>query len=345
MLKMSRQALIIDEAQDLPEADLKTMSEALDTGYLRIARIESRTFESETRCLFSCNPKVMERQANQRTIDSFYYGCEAIKDIFAIMFIRRIDLVMYTTSYDIKDVSALYKRRRETPKYITPEKLRALVHYVRNLREDQVHISEEVNDLILQEAQKLAEKFGMADDLPIVYPQDFRKTFARLCVALAVIDLSSEDDFQTIVVKKEHVEFMAWHVNAVYSADNCRLDMYSRIYKAEHRLSDAETKEIFDIIDDQMRSDGKRERLSFIMKELLKLDPMRQEKIHQKYFADSLDVDRRTLVRDMESLIKLNLVKSTRGYKPTTKLVRWMIWLDQEHPDYFESDGGLGNQM
>jgi hypothetical protein len=99
--------------------------------------------------------------------------------------------------------------RRREPKYLTPEKLRALVHYAWNLRDDQIYISEEINELILQEAQKLAEKFGMADDLPIVYPQDFRKTFARLCVSLAMIDLSSDDDFQTITVKEEHVRFMA----------------------------------------------------------------------------------------------------------------------------------------
>jgi DNA replicative helicase MCM subunit Mcm2 (Cdc46/Mcm family) len=170
LLKMSRQALIVDEAQDLKMEELKTMAEGIDTGYVRIARIETRTFESETRTLFSCNPKAPRQEAEQRTMDSFWYGCTAVSDVFPKMFIRRMDLILFATSYDIKDISKLYTQRTTEPKYVTPERLRALVHYAWNLRDDQVFISEEVNEAILKRSLELSEMHRQCDDLPIVYP-------------------------------------------------------------------------------------------------------------------------------------------------------------------------------
>ncbi len=46
-LKMSGRALIVDEAQDLPEAELKTMAEALDSGRLQVDRVQNKKFEAE----------------------------------------------------------------------------------------------------------------------------------------------------------------------------------------------------------------------------------------------------------------------------------------------------------
>jgi hypothetical protein len=81
---------------------------------------------------------------------------------------------------------------------LTGEVFRALIHYAWNLREDQIFIPEELNDAILRESFKLSQKFGQADDLPIVYPQDFRKTFARLCVAMAIASLSSSRGLRSV---------------------------------------------------------------------------------------------------------------------------------------------------
>jgi DNA replicative helicase MCM subunit Mcm2 (Cdc46/Mcm family) len=57
LLKMNRQALIVDEAQDIAQEELKTMAEGIDTGLLRIDKIQNKIFESRTRVIFGCNPK------------------------------------------------------------------------------------------------------------------------------------------------------------------------------------------------------------------------------------------------------------------------------------------------
>jgi hypothetical protein len=80
--------------------------------------------------------------------------------------------------------------------------------------------------------------FGQCEDLPIVYPEDFRKTFARLCVALAVLDLSSNDNFQKITVQKNHVNFLSDFLTLYYEAQNCQLDKYSAAYARENVMSE-----------------------------------------------------------------------------------------------------------
>ena len=65
---------------------------------------------------------------------------------------------------------------------------------------------------------------GGASDLPIVYVEDYRKSFARHCGSAAVIDLNSDDDFETIRVDNKHIYFMSDWIENQYSARNCQLD-------------------------------------------------------------------------------------------------------------------------
>jgi hypothetical protein len=337
LLKMSRQALIVDEAQDLEEEDLKTMAEAIDTGQLRIARIETRTFESETRVLMICNPKADDRKANQRTMDTFRYGCTSIKDIFPQMMIRRIDLCLFVTSYDIEDKSKIYNpQTSDSPQWLTRENLRALIHYAWNLDIEQIIISPSIATLIRQEALKLAEKYGgCAADLPIVYPEDFRKTFCRIVTAFAILDLASDDDFQTITVGEKHVDFVSDFLNTIYSADNCRLDEYAKRYMSEHTLANPEN--LFKDIDKiKLNSTNETwERIVYIVTELLKLDPMGHDKVSQKFFADYLDTNRMTITRDMTAFVKHKLIDSSRGYRPTNRLIRLNTYIEKHHPEFW----------
>jgi len=337
LLKMSRQALIVDEAQDLKEFDLKTMAEALDTGILKIARVESRTFESMTRCLFSCNPRAEDRYANQRSMDSFLYGCQALSDIFPQMMIRRIDLAMFVAGYDIEDKMKIYApQKSEGPKVVSRKNFRSLIHYAWNLKPEQIEISDDVGDKIRYAALDLASKFGQCADLPIVYPEDFRKTFCRLVVAFAVLDLASDDNFQTITPTVSHIEYVSDFLNDIYSSDNCRLDVYSERYQETHGVEDPLV--IEQMIKDHVALNVERGgRLKEIISELVKIAPGGNQKINQRYFVDQFDVDRRTITSDLQPLIRFHLVDSSRGYRPTVRLVRFASHLEKDNPDFWKN--------
>lgn len=203
---MSGQPLIVVEALDLPEAELKTMAEALDSGRLKVDRVRNKKFEAETRVIFVCNPRDPRRFSDRKTIGYYRYGCLSLADIFPKMMLRRLDLAVFAASFDIRNKDEVY---RTTPPQgykpaISAKHFQTLIFFAWNLTPEQILISNEVAFLIHQESSRPLLVFGQCEDLPIVYPENFRKTFARLCVSFAVLDLSSNDDFQTITVQKDY---------------------------------------------------------------------------------------------------------------------------------------------
>ena len=325
MLKMNKQALIIDEAQDLPEEDIKTMADAMDTGKLSVARVENRTFEAMTRCIFLCNPKQMDRTANQRTMDSFLFGCQSLSDIFPQMMLRRLDLAMFAARFDIEDRSVLFQLKQNTVEnIITSKHMRALIHYAWNLKPEQILISSETVVAIRKAALRLSDKFGQCTDLPIVCPEDYRKTITRIASSLAILDLSSKDGFKTIDVLPKHVAFSCQaFLEQMYSASNCRLDRYSDRYVSENVLDKDMQKKFYKelTINILPASPGAAKRILYMMKEIVAVGVNDNIKIPQREFYEHFSVDAKTIRRDMQWFIENKLVLSARGYKPTNKLV------------------------
>lgn len=76
--------------------------------------------------------------------------------------------------------------------------------------------------------------------------------------------------------------------------------MYSESCKLEHEMGDPET--IYNDLLEQVSDNGdnsKAHRLGFIFNELLKVDPMKGEKVSQKYLAECLDCTRQTISNDL----------------------------------------------
>jgi transcriptional antiterminator len=60
----------------------------------------------------------------------------------------------------------------------------------------------------------------------------------------------------------------------------------------------------------------KAQRLGIIFNKLLKADPMKGDKVSQKYLCECLDCTRQTVASDLTLAIKYRLVKSQRGHGP-----------------------------
>jgi len=338
LLKMSKQALVIDESQDIEEQDLKTMAESCDSGRLTINRIRSKTYEAETRCLLICNPKMKYRTANQRTMDSFRYGCQSVMDIFPKMMLRRIDLYCFVASFDIKNKEDLYLHRKEkTESIISPQQLRDFIYYSWNLRPDQIYISDEITAKLKASALELSNEFGKCSDLPICYPEDFRKTFCRLVIAYAVFDLSSYDDFQTTAATETHILHLKKFLRMMYTAQNCRLNDYSSTYADSHEVSDFKEaiREIQEYFDEHPE---RHLRVLTCLNEILKLDTEDKEKVSQKYLSDLCECERTAIYVGLKFFIQKKYIKSERGYKPSIKLIRLKNYVEQNCPEFLKID-------
>ena len=80
----SRKLLIVDEAQHLPDWDVRTLAKAMEEGFLQVDRVQSKGYESQTRLILIANPK------KDRIMDTFAFGCEALKTLFPPMILRRV---------------------------------------------------------------------------------------------------------------------------------------------------------------------------------------------------------------------------------------------------------------
>jgi len=72
-------------------------------------------------------------------MDSYRYGCEAIQGIFPQMMIRRVDLVMFATAWDIENKEKIFfPQAPDTLPQLSSKDLQALIFYAWNLKEDQI---------------------------------------------------------------------------------------------------------------------------------------------------------------------------------------------------------------
>jgi hypothetical protein len=343
-LKMSRQALIVDEAQDIKSDELKTMAEGIDTGVTRIDKIANKLFESQTRVLFNCNPRDQRKFWEQRTMDSFRFGCEAIKGIFAKMMIRRIDLVMYCANFDIEDKKKIFfPEKTDKVQQISTEDLQTLIFYAWNLKPEQIVIDEDTAKYIRRISQWMAERYGGTDELPIVYAEDFRKTMARLSVAYAVLDLATTEDFGQVIVNVGHVAEACEFLDRIYSAENCDLQRYAFTYRAAHGLEGLEEiKRDIDALLSLPETDERRRRFIYIARQLIQCGE--GDQVRKGDLADEFGVEKKMVQRHMKFFQKHHLLspKVQNGYMPVPKFFQVLRRLERLDPVKYSELNPLG---
>ena len=326
-LKMNGQALFIDEAQDIDMKDLKTLADGIDRGEITISRIQGRTFKSETRTIFCCNPVDKYARMDQATMDSFFWGCRSVMGIFPKMMIRRCDLFVFVTTHDIEDKSLIFNPPAAGgPPRVSPQALRALIHWAWNLSEEDIEVSEEVAQIIRAEALTLSNRFGLCEDLPIVSPEDYRKTLARLTVATAVLDCSTKD-WRTLVVEPAHVKWIARLLEQIYAAENCTLDEYSEQYRRTHGLDNYEEleKEVLAKLNHPDYGERYRTYLDLFCK---------PDSVRLSDLVAQLGVSNRTVQSDTSWFKDRDfLTRDRRGYLGTGKMIRFLRVFLKRHPE------------
>ena len=320
----SGKLLMVDEAHFISQREWRTLSLAMENGFLQIDRVKSQGYESKTRLLLICNPK------KDQVMDNFVFGCESLSSLFPATIIRRLDLCVFANSGDMQDISFVNKRRgTESQQQITSTMLRAVIYWVWHLRPDQIVFEEKAVDHCLALANIMAQKFGYAGEIPLINPADCRKTIARIAAAFAAIMLSTNEDFSRLIVTTEHVLKAGEFLMDVYTHDNCALNDYSNIQKTHNHLVDYE----------QIRD-------AFIKKK----DDSKHSEQNTDIFVQSIYIIRTSNIirRDeiaeqigcsVEAIknIVFNLINSSRdGYTKTPKFNRFLRRFLKEYPDFFK---------
>ncbi len=334
----SRKILTVDEAQHLPDWDLRTISKAMEEGFLQIDRVQSKGYESQTRLIMIANPK------KDLVMDSFSFGCESLATILPPTIIRRTDIAVFANAGDLKDLSFINRRRAEGGRRrITPEMLRAVVYWAWNLRPEQIIFTSQAEEYCLLRAGELSETFGYAVDVPLITLSDCRNNLARVAAAFAALLVSADETFTRLVVEPKHARMAAEFLERLYSHENCALDDYSQITRYGSQLLDYDQIEQAFLRKWEQEKHAHGEEKGFFSRLIFILHITRV--IRREDLAEQAGCSVDTVKRVVRLLKRFNLLDTGRdGYVKKPKFNKFLRQFAREHAEFFADAAWRGGQ-
>lgn len=327
----TRRLLAIDEVQFVHSEDLRTISKGMEEGFLQIDRVQSKGYESQTRLVLIGNPR------KDSVMDEYSFGCDSLASLFMPTIIRRIDIAVFANYSDIEN-AALINKQFVAPKsgsQVTREMLRSLIFWAWNLTPDRIVFTQEATTSCLAESISLSAKFGKTNEIPIVTESDMRNKLARVSAALAVLNLSSDDSFNKLIILPCHVEAASFFLDNVYSDISCELDKRSEIsYRHTHVTNYDEIKTAFLQKKESEKfghsdTGGKFSKVIRILYE--------EKSIGRNDLADQTDSEPAGLKKTIAFLKRFQLIESGKeGYRKTPKMNRFMRRFQKEVHDFID---------
>lgn len=214
--------LTIDELSGLSEEDLAVMSDVRSSGIAKATGVITAETTSRTRAIYISNPR------NGRQLNSETYGVSAVLKLFGkAEDVRRLDIAMSVASGDVNPelVNKSLRDIPPVPHVYTSDLCNTRVLWAWSRKPDDVKITDEATQRILEQATKMGAKYSST--IPIVEAADQRLKIARLAVAAACCVVSTDESFEKVIVKPEHVDFVVDFMEDLYTAKSFGYDKLS----------------------------------------------------------------------------------------------------------------------
>jgi hypothetical protein len=309
-----RKLIKIDEYSELNPEDFGKITEARTSGVLKIDRVVKAETNARVRMLLLTNP------ARSRTLSSFTHGCESLKPLFASPAdIRRLDLAVFLQSGEIP--KSVLNQEYEKPKFqvISSEAMRDSILWAWSRRPEHIEITKPALRKILKQADYLGDKYGYAQDIPLMEPADLRKKIARMAIALAMLTHSTDEAHEKVIVLPEHVDYIADYICVVYDNKNCMLDAYSFKAKEETELTEEEKEEVTKALENMDFGDN-----SPVSNEVIDLFK-KNDILKPQEIMDMLGYERKQVNDRLAILTKHSMIKRTReGLRKLPKFIEYL---------------------
>jgi hypothetical protein len=172
---------------------------------------------------------------------------------------------------------------------------------------------------VLAKADELSEKYGYAQDIPLMEPADLRKKLARMSIALAALVHSTDETHEKIIVRPEHVEYVWEFIQVIYDNQNARLDIYSMKSKEESELTEEEAEAVHKTLDDLDFADN-----AGVSQEILELF-RKNDILKPAEIIDMLGYERAQVNSRLSVLTKHSMIKRTRdGLRKLPKFIEYL---------------------
>lgn len=225
-----RRLLIIDEISGMSVEDIGTLSGVRSSGIAEITKIQSEKMWARTRAIWSGNPR------STKSLSAFDTGVQAIKELIGRPEdIARFDIAIALMSGEVSLDTINAMERPTVPHKYDSELCNTLVMWAWSRRVDQVVFEKEAEELCLNLATKMSQRYSSA--IPLVEGAEQRIKLARLAASCAA-RLYSTLDGEIVLVRPEHVRFVHSFLEDLYSGPGLNYLAFSKIKIEEQNLKD-----------------------------------------------------------------------------------------------------------
>lgn len=205
--------IAVDEFSGMSEEDIASLSEIRSSGICRVKAVVNDETSARTRAIYISNPR------SGRPLASETYGVQAILKLFGTTEdVRRLDVAVGVASGEVDAtlINSDYSKMEQIDHVYTTDICNIGVMWAWSRAPEQIIIEDDATREILNQAIKLSSKYSSA--IPLAEPADMRLKLARLSIAAAARTASTDETYEDIIVKPEHVKFVVDFLQEVYDA-------------------------------------------------------------------------------------------------------------------------------
>lgn len=234
----------VDEVSGLPIEHIGQLSGIRSMGVAELTKIRQEKTNARTRLIWISNPR------KGKSLAEFEFGCEAIAALIgANEDIARFDIAVTAASGEVPEdeINRDIADRKPVPQVYTSELCNALIMWAwsRNLgnihKNNQVVFTKEAEQAILHYATEFGHIYS--SKIPLVEGANHRIKIAKMAAAAAVRVFSTDESCEKVIVKKEHVDFVAKVQMDAYDKPSMGYRDFSKKAHKESHMTDKITNE------------------------------------------------------------------------------------------------------
>ena len=204
-----RRLVVLDEVSGLQTDQIASMSSVRSSGEAQITKIKSERTYARTRLLWLSNPR-------QGRLSDYTYGVQAILPLIGNNEdVARFDIAMSVAANEV-DPAVINANHGELGRPVYPQAaLREMLVWCWSRKAEDVIWLDGVQQAVYDAALDVGSRY--ADTPPLIQAANVRIKIARMAVALAARTFSTDETYEHVVVKKEHVEDAVKFMDLLYT--------------------------------------------------------------------------------------------------------------------------------
>lgn len=314
-----KRLVILEELKGASTDVIAKLTDMRSSGIAEIPKIEKRRTYARTRLVALSNAR------SDLAMNRYNFGIEAIKELIGgLEDVRRFDacLIVAEGEVDAKKINMLQSDKPSCEHKYTSSLCRKLILWA--WTRDKVMFDDTAIQRILEASTALCSEF--TETIPIVDKGSMRYKLARLSAALAARTFSTSSDYESIVVRTCHIDYVERLLRSVYSSKSFGYKDYTEAIHSTNTLVN-EDLIIKHINDSPFPSD--------LIKHLLHTN-----KIELQDIQDWCAWDRQSAQGMLSLLVRKHaLLREGRSYRKTSPFIALLKDLEGKEvkrPDFIE---------